>query len=67
MIEVHSRKVRIGAAELLAEASMNSCSNLWAATIREGDRLVATAAGATPEGALDNVIEAATRKLAAAG
>jgi hypothetical protein len=63
MIEVHSRTVRIADRELLAEASLNNCSSLWAATVRDGDRLVATAAGTGPEDALNNAIERAQRAL----
>jgi|GEM_PF-4788638 len=63
MIETHSKRIAIGGRELLAEASLNNCSGLWAATVREGDRLVATAAGSAAEDALENVIERARRAL----
>jgi len=64
MIEVHARTVRINGLEVLAEASLNNCSSLWTGTVRSGDRLIASGAGTSPEGALDSAIEQAERKLA---
>jgi hypothetical protein len=63
-IPSHSRTFRIGDVEVVAEAVMNNCSDLWTATAKSPDRLLATAAGSSPEGALENVIERAERALA---
>lgn len=61
MIEVHSKVLRISGRELLVEAALNNCSGVWTATVREGERLVTTAAGSSPEDALANAAERAAQ------
>jgi hypothetical protein len=56
--------LRIGELDVVAEAVMNNCSDLWTATAKSSERLLATAAGSSPEAALENVIERAERALA---
>jgi hypothetical protein len=46
---------------MVAEAIMNNCSNLWTGTVKDGNRLVATGAGSTPDEAMDAAIERAAR------
>jgi hypothetical protein len=65
-IPFHSRTVVIVGEDVVAEAVMNNCSDLWTATAKAAGRLVATAAGTTPEAALASAIAAAERKLEAA-
>ncbi len=55
-IPSHSQTIRLGDLDVIAEAVMNNCSSLWTATARSGDKLLATAAGSTPEAALANVV-----------
>ena len=64
MIPVETRITHIGDLEIVAEASLNNCSNLWTATAKAAGRLIASGASTTPEGALDSAIEQAQRKLA---
>ena len=69
-VPVQSKDVTIAGREMVAEAMMNSCSNLWSATVRSPEKLVATGAGNTAEDALDEAIaraEKALAKVAAAG
>lgn len=66
-IPSHSRTFVIHGEEVVAEAVMNNCSDLWTATARAGGRLLATAAGTTPEGAMSNAVVVAERKLESAG
>jgi len=63
VIATETRTVRIGSAEVVAEASLNNCSGLWTATATVARQLVASGAGRTPEGALESAIELAERKL----
>jgi hypothetical protein len=63
MIPTETKTIRILGTEYLAEASLNSCSNLWTAVVRSGTRPVASAAGTSAAEALANVIESAERKL----
>ncbi len=65
-IPFHSRTVVIAGEELVAEAVMNNCSDLWTATAKVAGRLVATAAGTTPDAAMASAMAAAERKLATA-
>ncbi len=58
-VPFHSRAVQVQGTEMVAEAIMNNCSNLWTGTVKKGDRLVATGAGSTPESAMDAAIERA--------
>ena len=67
MIEVHNRTFEAAGRTLLAEAALNNCSGLWTATVRDGDRLVTTAAGSSPETALDNAVERARSAAIARG
>jgi hypothetical protein len=64
-IQTESRSVVIGGVEYIAEAAMNSCSNVWSGVVRSGSKPIATAAGNSPEEALANAIarakESATR------
>jgi hypothetical protein len=64
MVPFHSRDVRIGDLEMVAEAVMNNCSNLWTATVKAGEKLVATGADTTAEGAMDAAVERARTALA---
>jgi hypothetical protein len=63
MVEVHTRAVRIGEQEMVAEATLNNCSDAWTAVVKQGERLVAAGAGSSPEGALDSAIERAERTV----
>ncbi|MEO8541658.1 MAG: hypothetical protein ABI577_18100 [bacterium] len=65
MVPTESKAVRIGGQDYVAEAAMNSCSNVWTASVRSGTRPVATAAGTSAAEALANVIERAERTLLA--
>jgi hypothetical protein len=62
-IPTETRTIQIGGRDLLAEAALNNCSSLWTATVTDGSKLVATAAGTSPESALENVAAVAERKL----
>jgi hypothetical protein len=62
-IPTETRSLRIGGRDLLAEAALNNCSSLWTATVTDHGKLLATAAGTSPEDALDNVVAVAERKL----
>lgn len=64
-VPLHSKSIKIADAELVAEAMLNNCSDLWTASVKSGDRLVATGAGSSPEGAMANAIAAAEHKLSA--
>jgi hypothetical protein len=64
-VPFHSKLVRIEGLDLVAEAMMNNCSNLWTATVSSPQRLVATGAGTTPEAAMAAAIERAMAALAA--
>ncbi len=63
-IPSHSRTVTIAGLEVVAEAVMNNCSDLWTATVKSPDKLLATAAGSSPETALANAITRAEQALA---
>jgi hypothetical protein len=58
-VPFHSREITIRGVEMVAEAMMNNCSNLWTGTVKSGDMLVATGAGSTPEAAMDAAVERA--------
>lgn len=63
-IPFHSRNVTLGGKEFVAEAVMNNCSDLWTATVKAGETLVATGAGSTPDGAMANAVARAEQALA---
>ena len=65
-VPFETHPVTIAGQDLVAEAMMNSCSNLWTATVRAAERVVATGAGNTPEGAIAAAVERAEAALAAA-
>jgi hypothetical protein len=64
-VPFETHPVTIAGQELVAEAMMNSCSNLWTATVRASGRVVATGAGNTPEDAIAAAVERAEAALAA--
>jgi hypothetical protein len=64
-IPTETRSICIAGRELLAEAALNNCSSLWTATVTDGSKLVATAAGTSPGSALDNVVAVAEQRLGA--
>ena len=63
-IPSHSRAVTIAGRQLVAEAVMNNCSDLWTAVVKADEKPIATAAGSSPEAALANVIARAEQALA---
>lgn len=63
-IQTESRTVTIGGVEYVAEAAMNSCSNVWSGVVRSGTKPLATAAGNSPEEAIANAIARATAAAA---
>ncbi|MGE3076499.1 MAG: hypothetical protein AB7N24_20730 [Dehalococcoidia bacterium] len=63
-IPSQSKTVTIAGVEVVAEAVMNNCSNLWTATAKSPQKLLATAAGSSPETALANAIAIAEDALA---
>lgn len=65
-IPTETRTIRIEGRELIAEAMLNNCSDLWTATVQSSGTLVATAAGTSAEAALTNVIARAEALLGAA-
>jgi len=62
-VPFHSKPITIAGRELVAEAMMNNCSNLWTATVSSPEKLVATGAGTTPEAAMAAAIERAHTAL----
>ena len=64
-IPTQSRIVTIAGAEVVVEAALNNCSSLWTATAQSGGKLLATAAGSSPETALANAITRAEQTLTA--
>jgi hypothetical protein len=62
-IPTQTKTVRIAGRELIAEAMLNNCSDLWTATVQSSQGLVATAAGTSAEAALTNVIARAEAAL----
>jgi hypothetical protein len=64
MVEVFTREVRLGGQDMVAEATLNNCSDAWTAVVKAGERLVAAGAGSSPEGALESAIERAERTVA---
>jgi hypothetical protein len=63
MVPNESRTVVIGGAEMLAEAILNNCSDLWTATVRADGRLVASGAGVSAAAAISSAVERATAAL----
>ena len=63
-IPFHSKTIRLGGEDFDAEAVMNNCSDLWTATVKSPDGLVASGAGTTPEDAMANAIARAEKTLA---
>jgi hypothetical protein len=53
MVPTETKTVIVDGRELVAEASLNNCSNAWTATVVSGGRLVATGAGTSAAEAIE--------------